>query len=307
MSDVTENRQSIEGARLAASSSRELATASNALTTLQRMLGDPELSEKARGELRFHGSWTVAAAMSRWAVLRVAEQALVDPLIATGRGHPSILLAETAGQLENLAGNGVLTPDAVDHIGRIRVGVDRCRAASITAVPAVSEQDAVAAVNRASSTIALGAVSRTYLLQRGGSSVAEGEFDARYRTLEQLEARVSARREPAVAAAPEGPIPAQLATVKRFVSASNSQNEAASLAELAEDIELKTPQGAYRRKAQIKQAVRYQIASGKSGITDEPRISNGVIIAPGRLGVYLLTTRFYLNGSGKTRMMIVSL
>jgi hypothetical protein len=296
-----------DAAKLAASSSRELGTVSNALATLQRMLGDPELTEQARGELRFLGSWTVAAAAGRWSVLQVAEQALVDPVIVAGRPHPSSLLAETSAKLQNIAGNGVLTPDAASLISRLKAGVDRCRVANIAAVLAVNEKDALAAIARASSTSTLGSVSQTYLLQRGGSSVAEGQFDARYRALEQQEARASSRNKPVVAAAPAGPTQAQLAVAKRFVAASNSQSEAASLAELAEDVELRTPQGTYRGKAQVKQAVRDQIASGRTGSTGEPRISDQTIIAPGRTGSFSVTTRFYFNDAGKIRLLIVSL
>lgn len=296
-----------DAAKLAAASSRELGTAANGMATLQRMLGDPELAEKARGELRFLGSWSVAAAMSRWAVLRVAEQALVDPVIADGRRHPSMLLAETAGEVQNVMGNGILTPDAVALLARLKTGVERCRSANVAAVLSANEKDALAAIARASSTSGLQSVGQTYLMQRGGASVAESQFDARYRTLEAQEARASARNKPVVAAASDGPTPAQMAVAKRFVAASNRQSEAASLAELADDIELRTPQGTYRGKAEVKQAVRDQIASGKSGSTGEPRISNGVIIAPGRLGSYSLTTRFYFNEGGKIRLMIVSL
>lgn len=295
-----------DAARLAAASSRELSTASTALMTLQRMLQDPELTPKGQGELRFLGSWTVAAAMARWTLLRIAEQGLVDPVITRGGRHPSTLLGETAAQLQDLAGNGALTPDSAELLSRLKRGADRCRGVNIAAVLAANERDALAAISGATSTSALTAVSQTYMLQRGGPSATEAQFDARYRTLEQQEARAAQRNRPVAAAVPDGPSPAQMAVAKRFIAASNRQDSAAALSELSEDVELRTPQGNFRGKAQVKQAVQQQAASGRSGTTGEPRMSNGVIIAPGRVGAIPITTRFYFNDAGKIRLLIVN-
>lgn len=285
---------------LAAAADREMASARASMRTLERLIGDPEVSDKGRGDLVSLGSWTVAQSLANWTLLRLAQQALVDPQVAANQPFPTDVSASTENTLAQFAAARALIPNAVMLIGRLRDATARCGTVTREAIMAANEPAIRSAIEGARTPDELRQVDALYRLRRGGGRAALlAMYDDRMRVITPRIARVPSAPPPA-----SGPSQAQLATARRFVAAASRQDRAAALAELTDDVQLSTPQGSYSGKTEVSQMVAQQSANGSSGSLSPPQISGDRVVSAGRASGFNVVTRFEFSGNKISRITV---
>ena len=291
--------------QLNAAADGQLAFARQSVGTLDRLAADPQLSPEAREELTALGSWTVARSLGDYAVLRLAQQAAADPRIAPGQPFPTDLSETTGETLARLGTARPLLPAAAALIQRLRQAVTRCSRTMLGAVMTVNRPYVLDAIRDAASPADLNRIDGLYRLRRNGDEVSAALLIAWQDRMRAVTPRVaSAPPRPTPDRETSGPSPAQLATVRRFVTAANGQNRSAALAELTDDVQLITPNGRYQGKDQVAQAVASQAAQGSSGALGQPSIRGGSVVAGGRAAGFSVVTTFEFNGAKISRMTV---
>ncbi|MCU0884346.1 MAG: nuclear transport factor 2 family protein [Beijerinckiaceae bacterium] len=299
---------------LAQAAGRERASIDEVMATLRRVAQDQTIGEEGRGRLFALGSWQVVSSAGRLTLLRIAEQARVDPQMADGAPHPLAPLLELAGLLDQFRGSGISGAAAM-AVGRIRNRLDQCRSGLARAVIEANEPAIRTALADARTTADVRAVGQRHRLAEDGAGLSvTGSYVQRLRTLAEAEAaqaadaaRRASRNAPARLPAPAASAvsPAQLAAAQRFITASNKGNEAAALAELSEDIELRTPEGVFRGKAEVREAVRRQSASGRSGTMGPPQSDGARVFARGRVGAFSVVSDYEFNSANKINRIVI--
>lgn len=308
----------VAGARdpeiLAQAAGRERASIDEVMGTLRRVAQDQTIGEDGRARLFALGSWQIVSAAGRLTLLRIAEQARIDPQMTDGSAHPLTPLLELAGLLDQIRGSGIAGA-AEQAVGRIRSRLDQCRSGLARAVIEANEPAIRTALADARTSAEVRAVGQRHRLAADGAGLSVTEtYEQRLRKLAEAEAaqaaeaaRRASRNAPVRAPAPAAPAvsPAQMAAAQRFITASNNGNEAAALAELAEDIELRTPEGVFRGKAEVRDAVRRQSARGQSGTMGAPQSDGDRIFARGRVGAFPVTSYYEFNSANKINRIVI--
>lgn len=287
--------------QLATAADREIGNARQAMQTLERLVNDPDVSEKARANLVGLGSWTVAQSLANWTLLRLGQQAQVDPAIVPGQPFPTDIATGAQNTLAQFAAARALTPDAAMLVGRLRDATGKCAMAAREAVMATNDAAIRSAIAGARSPDDLRRINETFQIrQAGGRTPVLAAWEDRLRAVTPRSTRA-----PAVAATTSsGPTQAELAVVRRFVAAANRQDKSGALAELTDDVQLITPNGRYSGKAEVSQAVAQQSSKGSSGGLSAPTISGGNIVSSGRASGFNVVTYFELRGGKISRMTI---
>ncbi|MCG2839831.1 DUF4440 domain-containing protein [Sandaracinobacter sp. RS1-74] len=298
-----------DAAKLAQGIRGEAAGIAQLQSTLRAMAADPNVDAASRPMLTALGNWSIVAAAARASLLQLASTAQADTRVAPGAPHPLEPLLSHEAQLQQWR-QGLADGGAQATFARLSARVAQCRAELGGAIFAANEPAFQQAVAGASSSGALRLLGQQYRLdQDGGQHPSVSAYRTRLAELVNREtrtARAPAAAPTASAARPAGPTSAQVATVSRFVAASNRQNEAAALAELADDVVLVSPNGTYRGKAAVRQAVQANAHMGR-GEMQKPVVQGSEIVALGSVGSFRMRTRFTVNSAGKISRMVTTL
>lgn len=305
-------RDYVAGARddaaLSVAAEAEYAGLTDIMATMRRVAGDPAVSTEGRTRLLTLGGWQIVAASSRLSLLRLAQQARAETALDDGAAHPITLLLDHRRLLDQLSAPG-LDGAALAALARVRSRIDVCRQEIGAAIIAANEPAIGSALAAARSSAEARAIAdRHRLLADGAGLPVTTRYQQRLNALMEAEAarmRTATRSTPPAAAAIPSLPSAWLAAARRFVTASNQGNEAAALAELADEIELRTPEGVFRGKAQVREAVRRQSARGLSGRMGEPQSDGRRIFANGRVGAFNVTSIFDFNDAAKISRIVV--
>ncbi len=296
-----------------------------ALRQLQQIAGDPKLEQRQRSDLQALAGWSIAASMANWSLLQVAQQALANPLIASGQPYPGAGLEGARERVRRTADSGAMPAEAAAVLRRQAGALDRCVQSFNAAIFKLNQPQFDAAVDAAANLSELGRVEQQYRTREAASGgYAADSLDkltARRTVLAEAD-RVARENASAVGAADAAKrraeaeqrqaemrarLPTHLAVAKRFAEASQSGNERAAVAELARDVVMVTPQGTFRGIDEVVGAVRRQSASGKGGSLGTPQIADDRIVSSGQSSGYRITTTFSFDADNRISRLTISL
>jgi hypothetical protein len=307
------------------SAEQERSYQDTALQQLQQIVRDGQLDQRQRTELQTLASWSIAASMANWSLLQVANQALQNPLVVRGQLHPSAPLGSARERIRRTAEAAGMQPGAAEVVRRQAGAVDRCLLNFDKAVFQLNQPQFDAEVDKATTLNELGQVEQAYRAREAANAgygkdslerlamrrnvLQEAERIAREKAnaanvadaarrkveMDKQEAEVLAR------------LSTHLAVAKRFAVASLRGDQRVAMAEMANDIVMATPTGAYRGIDQVVEAVRKQAASGRGGSLGTPQITQNRVVSYGSSGGMGIKTVFSFDGNNRISRMDISI